>query len=67
MLTDIRDALVDGRPALASHAFRRGHRFAGRNVDAPIFEAAVTEDGELEWVETEFGHRLVLGEAGSDG
>jgi cell wall assembly regulator SMI1 len=51
MLTDIRAALLDGRPALADHAARRGERFAGHDVDTPTFTATVTGDAELEWTD----------------
>ncbi|WP_436535288.1 SMI1/KNR4 family protein [Actinoplanes sp. HUAS TT8] len=53
MLADVRAALVDGRPALADYASRRGQRFAGRDVDTPVFSAEVTDDGELEWTDEE--------------
>lgn len=55
MLTDVRNALINGSPTLVSYAYRRGQRFAGYTVDTPIFYAAVTGDSELAWRAAELG------------
>ncbi|WP_433377118.1 SMI1/KNR4 family protein [Actinoplanes sp. CA-142083] len=57
MLTDVRDALVHGRPALVAHAERRLQHFAGHAVDASIWRAAVDSAGRLAWTPQEVGSR----------
>jgi cell wall assembly regulator SMI1 len=49
MLTDIRDALVHGRPALVGHALRRADRHGGSPGHNPVFHAKVSARMELEW------------------
>ncbi|SNY37936.1 hypothetical protein [Paractinoplanes atraurantiacus] len=55
MLTDVRDALVHGRPALVAYAERRLQHFAGHTVDASTCRATVDAAGHLEWTEQEVG------------
>jgi cell wall assembly regulator SMI1 len=50
MLTDIRDGLINRKPALVAYAGRRLRRFAGYQVEASIWRASVT-DGEVEWTD----------------
>ncbi|XVU28334.1 SMI1/KNR4 family protein [Actinoplanes sp. CA-054009] len=57
MLTDVRDALVHGRPALVAYAERRQQHFAGHAVTAEICQAAVDASGSLEWIPEEVGPR----------
>jgi cell wall assembly regulator SMI1 len=57
MLTDVRDALLHGEPAMVAYAERRQQHFAGLAVDAAIWRAEVDSRDRLTWTPQEVGSR----------